>query len=149
MSLATRRRLLSIRVSGRSVGSLPDGDALLLSTVIPRDANTCFRAPPGAVWPIDRLTGGNPSRPILDINNDGVIDDGDLIEFDGNFYATGILFDQDDLDGTLVDPSLLVGSGDEDFLFLSGGDDQITLRIAGPQDSKTGRLSWRELNEAN
>ncbi|MEZ5549817.1 MAG: PilC/PilY family type IV pilus protein [Pseudomonadales bacterium] len=125
------------------------GDALLITTVIPRDSNTCFRSPPGATWPIDALTGGNPRRAILDTNNDGVVDDDDLISYNGEYYAAGILFDTDDLDGTLVDPSLLIGRGNEDFLFLSGGDDQITLRIAGPADPKTGRLSWRELEEAN
>ena len=123
------------------------GDALLVTTVIPRDQNTCLRSPPGATWPIDALTGGNPRRPILDTNNDGVVDDNDLISYNGEYYAAGILFDTDDLDGTLVDPSLLIGRGNEDFLFLSGGDDQITLRIAGPADPKTGRLSWRELEE--
>ena len=125
------------------------GDTLLITTIIPRDANTCFRAPPGATQPINMLTGGNPLRAILDINNDGYVDDADMITYNGEQYASGILFDTDDLDGTLVDPSMLVGSGSDDFLFLSGGDDQITLRIAGPLASKTGRLSWRELSEAN
>ncbi|MCZ6854552.1 MAG: hypothetical protein O7G86_11595, partial [Gammaproteobacteria bacterium] len=99
--------------------------------------------------PISMLTGGNPLRAILDINNDGYVDDADMITYNGQQYASGILFDTDDLDGTLVDPSMLVGSGGDDFLFLSGGDDQITLRITGPLDNKTGRLSWRELSEAN
>jgi hypothetical protein len=44
---------------------------------------------------------------------------------------------------------LLIGQGGEDFLFLSGGDDQITLRIAGPLSPKTGRLSWREIDATN
>ena len=57
------------------------------------------------------------------------------------------MFDNDDLDGTLVDPSMLVGSGEHDFLFISGGDDQVTLRLAPPEDQKTGRLSWRQLVE--
>jgi hypothetical protein len=65
----------------------------------------------------------------------------------GVLYAGGILFDTDDLDGTLVDPSVLSGTGYDDFLFLSGGDDQIALRIAGTLSGKTGRLSWREVDE--
>ena len=128
---------------------IPRGDVLLITTVIPRDANTCFRSPPGATQPIDMLTGGNPSRAILDINNDGVVDAYDMIDYNSEQYASGILFDTEDLDGTLVDPSMLVGLGSDDFLFLSGGDDQITLRIAGPLGEKTGRLSWRELSESN
>ncbi len=128
---------------------VPRGTALLVTTVIPRDENTCFRSPPGSTFPIDYLTGGTPTRPILDLNNDGVINDQDMVTVGGEQYAAGILFDTDDLDGTLVDPSVLLGTGDADFLFLSGGDDQVTLRIAGPDDPKTGRLSWRELDDAN
>ncbi len=122
------------------------GDAMLVTTIIPREQNTCFRAPPGSTFPIDILTGGNPQAPILDLNNDGVLDDNDLREINGVYYAGGILFDADDLDGTLVDPSVLLGTGSTDFLFLSGGDDQLTLRVAGPDNPKTGRLSWRELD---
>ncbi len=125
------------------------GDSILITTVIPRDANTCFRSPPGSTFPIDALTGGNPQRAIFDLNNDGVIDDNDLVTVGGNSYAAGILFDTDDLNGSLVDPSLLLGQGENDFLFLSGGDDQLTVRVAGAIDSKTGRLSWRELDDAN
>ena len=121
------------------------GGILLITTVIPRDANTCFRAPPGSTFPIDALTGGNPTRPFFDTNNDGVIDDDDLVVVAGETYTSGVLFDADDLDGTVVDPSMLVGTGDHDYLFISGGDDQITLRIAPPEDQKTGRLSWRQL----
>lgn len=123
------------------------GNTLLIATVIPRDSNTCAKAPPGALFPIDIVTGGSPSRPILDLNNDGEIDENDFVTINGVDYASGIVFDGDDLNGTLVDPSMLVGTGDHDFLFVSGGDDQITLRLAPPEDQKTGRLSWRQLIE--
>jgi type IV pilus assembly protein PilY1 len=128
---------------------VPRGSALLVTTVIPRDANTCLRSPPGSTFPIDALTGGNPQRAILDLNNDGKIDAADMVTVGGVQYAAGILFSTNDLNGQLVDPSLLLGNGSADFLFLSGGDEQITIRVAGPEDSKTGRLSWRELDNAN
>jgi type IV pilus assembly protein PilY1 len=128
---------------------VPRGDSILVTTVIPRDANTCLRAPPGSVFPLDLLTGGNPKRPILDLNNDGEVNDDDLVQVGGIAASAGFLLDTDMLDGTVVDPSVLLGTGDADFLFLSGGSDQQTIRIAGPNDPKTGRLSWRELDDAN
>ncbi|HET6472676.1 MAG TPA: PilC/PilY family type IV pilus protein, partial [Pseudomonadales bacterium] len=128
---------------------VPRGTALLVTTVIPRDANTCLRSPPGSTFPIDALTGGNPQRAILDLNNDGKIDSADFVTIGGVQYAAGILFSTNDLNGQLVDPSLLLGNGSADFLFLSGGDEQITIRVAGPEDAKTGRLSWRELDSTN
>ena len=84
--------------------------------------------------------------PIVDFNNDGYVDDGDLVEIGGDFFAGGILFDQDALDGSLVDPSILGGQNDTDWLFLSGGNETVSFRIRDVNDNRTGRLSWQELN---
>ena len=122
------------------------GDIILITTVIPRDADACFPATPGSSFPIDPLNGSSPGAPVLDVTLDGVIDAADLVSVAGAAYSSGILFDSDDLDGTIVDPSVLIGSGRDDFLFLSGGADRLIIRIAGPGDQKTGRLSWREID---
>ena len=123
------------------------GNALVLTTVIPRDANSCFRAPPGALWFVDSLTGGNPAGPVIDLDNDGIIDDNDLITIDGVDYAAGILFDAGSGDGSLVDPSVLLGDGLSDFLVInkSHGEDPEIIRIIKDANSKTGRLSWWEI----
>ena len=123
------------------------GSALVLTTVIPRDANSCFRAPPGALWFVDSLTGGNPAGPVIDLDNDGIIDDNDLITIDGVDYAAGILFDAGSGDGSLVDPSVLLGDGLSDFLVInkSHGEDPEIIRIIKDANSKTGRLSWWEI----
>jgi len=123
------------------------GSALVLTTVIPRDANSCFRAPPGALWFVDALTGGNPAGPVIDLDNDGIIDDNDLITVDGVDYAAGILFDAGSGDGSLVDPSVLLGDGASDFLVInkSHGEDPEIIRIIKDANSKTGRLSWWEI----
>ena len=81
-----------------------------------------------------------------DFNNDGYVDDGDMITVGGEDYAAGILFDQDALDGSLVDPSILGGEGDTDFLFISGGNETTSYRILDVNDNRTGRLSWQELD---
>ena len=123
-----------------------DGN-LVVTTVIPRDANSCFRAPPGSIFFINSLTGGNPDRPIIDINNDGIINDNDLITIDGVDYTAGILFDAANGDGSLVDPSVLLGDGDTDFLVInkSHGEDPQIVRIIKDGSNKTGRLSWWEI----
>ncbi|MBV1907631.1 MAG: cadherin-like domain-containing protein [Pseudomonadales bacterium] len=121
------------------------GDEILITTLVPRDANSCLIAPPGSIFPVSSVTGGDPGRAIFDFNNDGVVDDDDLV--DG--HSAGIVLDADMLNGTLVDPSLLLGEGDTDFLFLSGGNEQISVRVAKNVANKTGRLSWRELDNAN
>ena len=45
-----------------------------------------------------------------------------------------------------MDLSTLGGEGDTDFLFVSGGNETISYRIDDINDSRTGRLSWRELD---
>ncbi len=49
------------------------------------------------------------------------------------------------LDGQLVDLSTLGGTGETDFLFVSGGNETLTYRIRDLADSKLGRLSWIQL----
>ena len=123
------------------------GNSLVLTTVIPRDANSCFRAPPGALWFVDALTGGNPSSAVIDLDNDGIVDANDLITVDGEEFVAGILFDAGSGDGSLVDPSVLLGDSQSDFLIinLSHDEDPRIFRTAKDANSKTGRLSWWEI----
>jgi len=97
----------------------------------------------------DVLSGGDPGRPVIDFNNDGVVNGGDMVTVGGEAFAAGLLFNQQDLDGTLVDISTLGGEADTDFMFVSGGDQTILLRIADIGEDRTGRLSWRELLDTN
>lgn len=127
---------------------VPRGNALIITTVIPRDANSCFRAPPGSIFFIDSLTGGNPGEPIIDINNDGVIDSADLVTFGGEQFAAGILFEGGtNGDGSLVDPSVLLGDGDTDFLIINNSHSDLPqiVRVIKDGNRKVGRLSWWEI----
>ena len=117
------------------------------TTILPSTgASSCFGARPGSLLLFDGLTGGDPTRSVIDFNSDGVVDAGDLVSVGGDEFAGGFLFNQDDLDGSLVDLSTLGGEGDSDFLFVSGGNETVSYRIRGLNDRRTGRLSWRELD---
>jgi hypothetical protein len=113
------------------------------------DEFSCFGTRPGSILIIDAKSGGDAGRPVVDFNNDGYVDSGDLVSFDGDVFAGGLLFNQSDLDGQLVDLSTLGGEGDTDWLFVSGGNETISFLIDNVNDSRTGRLSWRELNLTN
>jgi type IV pilus assembly protein PilY1 len=123
---------------------------IVTTTVLPATGDaSCFGALPGAIMLFDLIDGSDPDFAVIDFNNDGVIDNGDLLPVGGEDYAAGIVFGREDLDGTLVDLSTLGGEGDSDFLFVSGGDETISYGIIDINDSRTGRLSWRELDETN
>jgi type IV pilus assembly protein PilY1 len=128
---------------------LRDG-VIITPTVLPAsEGSSCFGARPGAIMLFDAVTGGNPQFPVVDFNNNDVVDSGDLVDVAGVDYAAGLLFNQDDLEGTLVDLSTLGGEGDTDFLFVSGGSETTAFRIVDISDDRTGRLAWRELDDAN
>lgn len=124
--------------------------AVTTTTVLPSlDEFSCYGTRPGAILLFDALTGGDVGRPVIDFNRDGEIDEGDLVEVGGEAYAGGLLFNQGDLDGALVDLSTLGGEGDNDWLFACGGNDCVPFEREPPSDNRTGRLSWRELDEIN
>jgi type IV pilus assembly protein PilY1 len=128
---------------------LRDG-VIITPTVLPATGgSSCFGARPGAIMLFDAVTGGNPQFPVVDFNTDGVVDGNDLINVGGVDYAAGLLFNQGDLEGTLVDLSTLGGEGDTDFLFVSGGSETTAFRIVDVGDDRTGRLAWRELDDSN
>lgn len=124
--------------------------AVTTTTVLPSlDEFSCYGTRPGAILLFDALSGGDVGRPVIDFNRDGEIDEGDLVDVAGEAYAGGLLFNQGDLDGALVDLSTLGGEGDNDWLFACGGNDCVPFEREPPSDSRTGRLSWRELDEIN
>ena len=125
---------------------------IVTTTVLPStDEVSCFGARPGAVLVINLLTGGDAVEPIIDFNGDGEIDDGDLVGGVEDGASGGLLYGADGsdvtVDGQLVDLSVLSGTGDDDYLFVSGGNDTETYRIRSTVDAKTGRLSWTELED--
>jgi type IV pilus assembly protein PilY1 len=124
--------------------------AVITTTVLPSlDEFSCFGTRPGSILVFDAVSGGDAGRPVVDFNTDGYVDSGDLVSYGGFDYSAGLLFNQSDLDGQLVDLSTLGGEGDTDFLFVSGGNETISFRIDDVNDNRTGRLSWRELNIGN
>lgn len=124
--------------------------AVITTTVLPAsDDRSCFATRAGSILVFDAMSGGDADQAVIDFNTDGVVDQDDLVEVDGVAYSGGLLFDQGDLDGTLVDLSTLGGQGDMDFLFVSGGNDTTVYRIADVNAGRTGRLSWVELDDAD
>ena len=119
-------------------------DLLFVTTILSGAANG---GTPGAVLPLSLLTGGSPGRPILDLNEDGELNEADLLRVDGQDYAPGILFEPQDQAGPLTAPHLLPTPNGPPLLVLAAGGQRRTLDVGPPIRQRQGRLSWRELTE--
>ena len=134
---------------------------LFVTTVVPGSADG--EVPLGGVLPISIMTGGSPSRPVLDLNGDGELNDKDLAVLDGRAYAPGILVAAEEFGGALVGCRLLppgerpsngssngLPNGSQNgspLLVLAGGQERRLIRLGAPARPQQGRLSWRELTE--
>lgn len=100
----------------------------------------------GAVLPINPATGLSPRQPVMDLNGDGDVNEEDLAKLDGNSYAPGVLFDEDELGGPFANPQVLQ-RGNGAALALAAGQERRVLAFGAPLHSIVGRLSWRELTD--
>ena len=118
------------------------GDLLIVTTQIPDGADG---GAIGAVVPIKWATGGSPRRPVFDLNNDGLLDESDLLSTDTGDRAPAMAFDERDFSGSLAAPRVLPGFGGGQ-LVLAGGISRRSQAIGPPIHRLAGRLSWRELS---
>ena len=119
------------------------GDVLVVSTLMP---NWADGGALGAVVPIMWLTGGSPSRPVLDLNGDGLLNEGDLLPTDAGDRAAGLVFDKHDFSGPLAMPQVLPGFGGGQ-LIMASGLNRRSQTIGPPVRRLAGRLSWRDIGE--
>ena len=119
------------------------GDLLVVTTQMPNGAHG---GAIGAVVPINWATGGSPSRPVLDLNGDGLVDANDLLPAGEGDRAPGMVFDERNFGGSLAAPRVLPNFGGGQ-LVLAGGLSRSSQAIAPPVHQLAGRLSWREFAE--
>jgi type IV pilus assembly protein PilY1 len=116
------------------------GDYIFFNTLIP-DPNTCNTQGYGWLMALKLVNGGEPSKPVFDINNDGEVDENDQIDDedgDGKKSPSGVR-----LDGIPAGSNFL-----SEMMYTPDDDGDIDVRKidAGNEDLE-GRLSWREVNQ--
>ena len=115
---------------------------IIFVTFIP-DSDPCNFGGSSWLMELNPTTGGAFDDPVLDINNDGVIDEDDLMMVDGKKRsATGKRSDE-----KLSAPGIVYGAGDDGtkiLKILSGSSGNIAVE-ENKGDNKAGRQSWREL----
>ncbi len=111
------------------------GEYVFFNTLIP-DPNTCNTKGLGWLMALKYANGGNPDKPVYDVNNDGEINEGDMI--DGTNVPSGVR-----LDGIPAGSNFL-----DDMMYTPDDEGNIDIRrIDAGISFESGRLSWREVRQ--
>jgi type IV pilus assembly protein PilY1 len=106
-------------------------DTVFFNTFVPQ-SDPCGSGGFGYKFAVDMVTGGSPLEPVIDSNNDGVIDDNDYQTGGGSQSTLAAVYQ----DGYLPEPVFI-----EDLAFTG---DQAT-KVKALKNIPIGRFSWQEL----
>ena len=113
------------------------GDIVFFNTLIPT-TNGCDIGGYGYLMSVETKNGGRPANFVVDITNDGTIDDSDAVTVNSeNVAVTGKKTDT----GILSEPTFLGGLRYES---TSKGN-ILSDKTADPEGSNIGRFSWTEI----
>lgn len=111
------------------------GDYVFFNTLIP-DPNTCNTKGHGWLMALKLANGGSPPKPVFDVNNDGKVNDEDLVN--GAFPPSGVL-----MDGIPAGSNFL-----DDMMYTPDDEGNIDIRrINAGISFDSGRISWREVRQ--
>lgn len=111
------------------------GEAVFFNTFIP-EVDPCSSGGSGFRFAVDMTTGGSPSDPTIDSNDDGIVDDQDLQTGSNGDISTLAAVGQD---GILSAPPSLT----DDLSFTAKEALKIKKLLTPPE----GRFSWQELTQ--
>ncbi len=105
-------------------------NVVFFNTLIPA-SDVCAGSGSGFRFTVDLASGGAPSEPVIDINQDGVVDENDRQSGEAQAVIAAIKYDRALTDDTITERHLINQS------------ELIAIQTA--PDRKTGRISWQEL----
>ncbi|HFD92132.1 MAG TPA: hypothetical protein ENJ22_02450 [Gammaproteobacteria bacterium] len=111
------------------------GDYVFFNTLIP-DPSSCSSQGYGWLMALRIVDGGRPEEPVFDVNNDGVVDEDDLI--DGSDAPGGVRLEGIPAGSNFLSNKMYTPDD-------NGNIDIRTIDVGG--DNKAGRISWREVTQ--
>jgi len=113
------------------------GGNIFTSTVFPSSTNSCDGSPGGAILGFDPLSGGAPSEPAFDLNNDGMFDEGDNVNAQEGQQNIA----------TRLTTGVPGGIGIVNGILRAqlSNLDKVAIRV-NPGDEVNGRQSWKEVD---
>ncbi|WP_070990117.1 pilus assembly protein [Halofilum ochraceum] len=112
-------------------------DRIIFVTNIPSQ-EICSFGGDSWIMEMDAVNGRRLENAVFDVNDDGSIDESDLIE--GQGHSGGVK-----LDDLVTQPAILDTQGDTEFKYLSGSSGDIRKKEEASSAADLGRQSWRQL----
>ncbi len=113
---------------------------IIFATIIPSES-LCGYGGRSWLMELDAQNGGRISDPVLDVNNDGKVDNLDKVLYDGNYYpVSGRGFEE------MIKTPGIIGAGDLEYKYTSGSSGSVgVVTESGDGGDQLGRQSWRQL----
>lgn len=118
------------------------GDRVVFTTLLP-NTTVCESGGDSYLMELSTDNGGRPDQSPIDINNDGVINQSDLVGNNGDVVVTGYR-----IEGIVTEPTIIAGSDatvEHKVFSSSSGSTTSVLESAPNQVSGGKRQSWTEI----
>ena len=113
---------------------------IVFTTLIPTD-NICGFGGRSWLMELDAQTGGRYADPVLDTNGDGLINELDVVLYNGEYLPISGRGSNE-----IIKTPGIVGAGDIEYKFTSGSSGTIGIVVEkGDDNGIVGRQSWRQL----
>jgi Tfp pilus tip-associated adhesin PilY1 len=116
-----------------------DGTLIAISYI--PSANMCGTGGNSWLWALDACAGARLTEPVFDVNDDGVIDDQDMVNIGTDadpimVPPTGVMFG-----GRLQPPAIIILDDNREMLYMSSSKGEIELQLK--KAAKLGMTFWR------
>ncbi len=113
---------------------------VIFTTFIPKGG--CEQGGDSTIMEVDAVSGARLENSVFDLNNDGVIDANDFVDYGGNSIPGSGIF----IPATLASPAVIsADDASEEFKLTSGMSGQVTSTRESTGGIFVGRQSWRQL----
>ena len=119
------------------------GGRIIFVTVVP-DSNSCSEGGVGYLWELGATNGGQLSAPPFDINGDGVFDEADMLDVDGDGDKDAPPQRKRSTEGVIPAPAILMDE-DKEYKYNPGSSGNIETTVENPGEGNIGRQSWRQI----
>lgn len=120
---------------------------IIFTTLIP-SVDPCDFGGTGWLMELDAETGGQPEFPAFDLNGDGLFNQSDYVDLDGDGVGDVPPSGKQSGEGIIAKPGVIADPDDDkEYKYASGSTGNIERTVENAPPGYAGRTSWRELKQ--